>query len=191
MMLTATIAALLAAAIFFLLAATRSALKNWMVPVTNIALSTLGSKTALSLGSTMAAITTPLLMKRIRYFLMLHSVTTDEGPFIVGLASGNASAAEISAAISEANTAGPEDVTQSLSEDNAWVVMWNTVEFLQPADSGGEYHSKGEWHSLGKGMPAQEAVGFQAFIANLDGTALTTGAEVQGSIQVQGVWLRG
>ncbi len=190
MLIEIVIGSLLAASVW-LLAATRTNLINQMLQVDNVALSTLAARTSLNIMSTFGAITNAFLVKRVRYFLMLHSVTTDEGPFIVGLAHGNATAAEMTAALTEANTTGPEDLTQTLTEDNAWVIWWNTVERLLPPDSGGEHHSSGQWHALGKGMPALEAVGAQAFIANLDGTALTTGAEIQGMIQMQGVWLRG
>ncbi len=184
------IAAILAASVW-LLAATRSALVNQMIPVDNVALGTLAARTSLILETVLVSILSPFLVKRVRYFVKLHSVTTDEGPFIVGLAAGNATVGEITVALNEANSSGPEDISQSLTEDNAWVIWWNTVEKLLPVDSGGEAESAGEWHSLGKGMPALEAAGVKMFVANLDGTALTTGAEIQGFYQLQGVWLRG
>jgi len=135
-----------------LMAATRTALVNQMVTVDNVALATLAARTALTINSTLASVTSPFLVKRVRYLVKLHSVAVDEGPFIVGLANGDASDSEISTALNENNSAGPEDTTQSLSQDNSWVIWWNTTEFLVPSDSGGEHLSSGQWHSLGKGL---------------------------------------
>jgi len=157
--------------------------------VDNVALSTLASLTSLQLSNLFVNITATFLMKRVRYYLMIHSIATDEGPFCVGVAHGNATQAEIAAAITEGNPNGPSDVTQRLGEDAAWVVAQNTVVFPQDL-TGGQFFTNGEWMSLGKGIPWPEDAGWQIFIMNLDGTALTTGGEVQGIVQSQGVWLR-
>ena len=158
----------------------------------NIALGTLGSLTALSLGTAFTAIKNAFLMKRIRWFVKVHSIAVDEGGLLVCIARGDATVGEVAAALTEGNTVGPSDTTQTLAQDNAWVVVPGSVELLTPSDSGGEYHSSGKWLSLTRkaGIPFAEDAGWQMFIFNLDGTALTTGGEVQGLFQGQGMWLR-
>ncbi len=157
-------------------------------PIDNVPLLTLGSRTALQLSNDFTSIAATFLMRRIRYFLMLHSVTTDEGPFIVGVARGDATVAEIAAAILEGNTVGPSDTTQMLQSDTPWAVAQNSVELLFPADSLGQYHTRGGWKKIG--IPWPEGTGWQLFVMNLDGDALITGSEMQGLVQTQGVWLR-
>ncbi len=158
--------------------------------VDNVALATLAARTALQLSAAFTTLTTSFLIKRVRYFLKLHSVAVDEGPFLVGLARGNAIISEITAALTANNAIGKADITEVLTEDQPWVIYQETVRMLTPSDSGGEYLSDGRWNNMpGRGLPAVEGSGWQVFIANLDGTALTTGAEIQGMVQTQGVWL--
>ncbi len=189
-MITTIIMATLLALSVWLLIATKSALVNQVLPIANVALGTLAARTTLILETAFTALTTPFLFKRVRYFLHLENITDTEGPFIVGIANGDASVGEITTALNEANVSGPESVTDMLTQDNAWVIWWNTVEKLVEHTSG-EWSSSGKWISLGKGMPALEASGAKMFIANLDGTALTTGGIIKGLYQFQGVWLRG
>ncbi len=158
--------------------------------VDNVALATLAARTALQLSAAFTTLLDSFLIKRVRYFLKLHSVAVDEGPFLVGMAKGDATIAEITTALLANNAIGKEDVSEMLTQDEPWVIYQQSVVMLIPSDSGGEYLSDGKWNNMpGRGLPAVSGSGWQLFIANLDGTALTTGAEIQGMVQTQGVWL--
>ncbi len=160
-------------------------------PVEDVALTTLAARTALQIAADFSAIAATFLIKRVRYFLTLQSVATNEGPFMVALAQGDVTAAEASAAFTEGNTAGPSDRSQTLSQDESWNVYQASVEKLMPADSGGFHQSSGQWINMpGRGIPAPEGAGWQAIVFNADNAALTTGSIIKGIIQYQGVWLR-
>ncbi len=176
------------------MAKTMGQLKLQNGTVDNVALSTLAALTAILADSTFSSLTATFLMKRIRYFLRLEGVTADEGPFVIVASPGNASIPEITDALVKNNTSGPQDVTQTLTEDAVWAGAYqDSLEFMRP-DGGPavtSYSTSGEWHSLGggKGLPAVEGSGWTLNIFNADGTALTTGAVLKGTYQVQGVWL--
>ncbi len=172
------------------MAKTMASLVHQNEPVEDVALSTLGARSALQIANDFSAITATFLMKRVRYMLLLDAVTAGEGSFCVALAQGDTSAVEASQGFTEGNTAGPSDRTQMLTQDNSWNVIQDSVEFLRPAAVVADWESDGEWHSLGKGIPFPEGSGWQAVIMNLDNAALTTGAIIKGIIQYQGVWLR-
>lgn len=157
-----------------------------------VALGTLAARTAIVLNSDFNAITATFLMKRIRYLLQLVGRTANDDQIIIGLAKGNASIAEIASAMIENNTAGPDDVTQSLTEDTSFVVYQNTVSVLLPNGGGAEAAPKLGWSAVGgrKGIPAQEGSGFQLFAFNAGAGALATGSSINGIAHVQGVWLR-
>ncbi len=155
----------------------------------NVALGTLGIRTALALSTQFNAITATFLMKRIRYNGMIDSTTNGEGPFFIGVAQGNATVGEITNAMNEANTAGPDDVTQSLTQDNSWVVLQNSVRPFKQTDGADNWYVNEEV-SLGKGIPFAEGSGWQVFIYNADADALTTGGNVKGMAHHWGVWLR-
>ncbi len=163
------------------------------LPVNAVALSTLGARTALVLNSVMAGITAPFLMLRYRYILQLVGRTlTDDGPVVVVLNRGDATAAELGTAIQEQNTAGPEDTTQMLTQDNAWIIYNNTVHAFVMHGDGTEGIMDTGWQSFNgrKGIPASEDVGFSAHAINFGSGALATGSSINGLIHVQGVWLR-
>ncbi len=160
------------------------------------ALGTLGGQTALVINSAFNGITATFLMQRIRYFLQLVGRTAaDDGPILVGVARGDATAAEIATAMLEGNTAGPGDTTQILSQDNTWVVYQNTVVAFD-ATSGdnteGVIPKLGDWISFGgkNGIPAAEGTGFQLFAFNAGSGSLTTGSSLNGIVDIQGRWLR-
>ncbi len=158
-----------------------------------IALGTLAGRTALALNTSFGAITQSFLLTRIRYMLQLVGRTlADDGPIIVGVANGDASIAEISAAMIEGNIVGMNDVTQTLTQDNAWVVYQNTVRVFQYRGDGTEAVLESDWVSFGgkNGIPAQEDSGWQIFAFNCGSGALATGSSINGLCQAQGVWLR-
>ncbi len=155
----------------------------------DIALSTLAARTALQVSAQFVAITATFLMKRVKYFLKISGLTDGEGPILVGLARGDMSAGEISAALVERNTAGPTDTTQSLTEDVSFSIHQNSVRMgKQDGDSTNVYFDYE--FSLGKGVPWGEGAGWQLFVFNADNAALTTGAVIKGIAQYWGVWLR-
>ncbi len=161
--------------------------------VDSVALGTLGARTALTLNATLSALTATFLMKRVRYFLQLTGRTAnDDGPLLVFLNHGDATASEVAAAMIEANTSGPEDVTQSLTQDETWIVYQNTVRAIKIDALAAEGQLITGWIDLNrkKGIPAVEGAGVTCSILNGGSAALATGSLVNGIVQMQGVWLR-
>ncbi len=163
--------------------------------VDTVALGTLGARTAIVLSSVFNAITASFLMMRVRYLLKIAASTLgDDGPILIGLAKGNATLAEIGSAMIENNTSGPDDVTQSLTEDTAFTVYQNTIVSMigESTVEDGHPATKSGWIRVGgrKGIPATEGSGWQLFAFNSGSSALTTGAVINGLAHVQGVWLR-
>ncbi len=167
--------------------------------VDEVVISTLAAKTALILNSEFTAITATFLMKRVRYLLQIKGLTSaDNGPLVVGVANGNASVAEIGTAMIEKNTAGPADLTQSLTQDSAFGAVYQNsiVAFSsEPVVAATNYQSNPEtmnWIQVGgkNGIPAPEGAGFQLFIYNTGNGPMATGATVEGIAHLQGVWLR-
>ncbi len=156
----------------------------------DIALSTLAARTALQVSAQFVAITATFLMKRVKYFLKLEGVTSGEGPYLVGLARGDMSAGEISAALVERNTSGPGDTTQSLTEDVSFSILQNSVRMLGRNGKGDGVLLLEAEIPLGKGIPWAEGTGWQLFVFNAGNAALTTGAIIAGIAQYWGVWLR-
>ncbi len=161
------------------------------------ALGTLAGRTALSLNTTMAAIQQAFLMKRFRYLIQLVGRTTDDdGPLVLCLARGDASLAEVAAAMIEQNTIGREDTTQSLTEDESWVVFQNSVVpfvYVGGNSTGVPAHwAVSPWVSMGgkNGIVATEENGWSLFVFNAGSGALSTGSSLNGICQIQGVWLR-
>ncbi len=163
--------------------------------VDTVALGTLGARTAIALNTAFNALTATFLMMRVRYLLKLSGSTLgDDGPILIGIAKGNASIAEIGSAMIENNTSGPEDVTQSLTEDTSFSVYQNTVVSMigESTVEDGHPATKSGWIRFGgkRGIPASEGSGWQLFAFNSGSSALTTGAVVNGLAHTQGVWLR-
>lgn len=168
-------------------------LVNQSLTVSLVALATLTAQTALLINSELAAPTSTFLCKRVRYILQVVGRTAgDNGPLFVCLAHGNAAAGEVSAAITEHNPFGPEDITQSLTEDTAWVVWQDSISVMtvRGAETGSITLDSG-WLKLAKnGIPALEGSGVQAFVVNAGNGSLATGSSIEGLIMIQGVWLR-
>ncbi len=162
--------------------------------VNALALDTLGGRTALIVNSAFNGITATFLMFRLRYFLQYVARTADDdGPLLVGVARGDATLAEIQNALLEANTAGPGDTSQMLTQDETWSVYQNTVTVFNR--SGGDPTERfvdTAWIGFGgkNGIPAIEGTGFQLFVFNAGSGALATGSSINGLVQVQGRWLR-
>ncbi len=162
----------------------------------NKALSTLAASDALDLDLALGQLTTTFLIKRVRFFLKAVGVTAEEGPLLIGMASGNTSIAEIELGMQITNTVGPQDTTQTLSQDEAWKIYRNTIEMLRPEAVETTLYSSGKWINFpGRGIPAlgaqgSGAGGFRSWVFNAGTAALTTGAVVKGIIEYQGVWLR-
>ncbi len=156
--------------------------------VNNVALSTLAGRAAIAINEEFDTPESSFLVKKIRYLLSMSGKTAGEGPLMVGLASGDASAAEIASAMTELNSLGPADTTETLTEDEAWTVWQNTIKAFEENGQAGVITCYKEI-SLGKGMVARENQGIDAFIFNADPSALTTGISVKGIIQLWGVWL--
>ncbi len=159
-------------------------------------LGTLGAQTALLLSSSLSSsLTHSFLAKRWRGTIQVDSLDDTEGPLAIGLARGDATVAEIAAAFTEANTAGPTDTSQTLTEDEVWTIVQNSVVYLEQGNFEQETGTgKTNWHarwdiSLKKGFPFNESQGWVIFIINLDSGALTTGSAAKGHSQVWGVWL--
>ncbi len=164
-------------------------------PGVNTVLSTLASKAALTVDQTLAGLTSAFLLKRVRYMLDIENVVAGEGPLIVGLAQGDLNDAEIAAGMIVTNTVGPEDMTQVLTQDNAWKILRATLErAIYTGDGIGDLMLSGRWHNMpGRGIPFPERSGIRAFVFNADVAALadTNTAVCKGLIEYQGVWLNG
>ena len=161
----------------------------------NTTLSTLGAKTALDIEVALTALEHTFLLKRVRYWLHLENMVPSEGPILVGMAAGNTAVNEITSGMAITNTVGPNDVTQTLSQDEAWKIYRNTLEMLTYDGEGvGDLRTSGRWHRFpGRGIPALRPSGFRSFVFNADVAALadTNTALIKGLIEYQGVWLRG
>ncbi len=164
------------------------------LPIDAVALGTLGGRAASVLDSTMINITSPFLIKQVRYLLQLTGRTVgDDGPTAILICRGDATMAEVASAMQELNSGGPEDTTQTLTQDVIYTVYMNSVKIFQFSGLGTESMMSGDWFSPGgkNGMPVPEDTGFQAVVFNCGSGSLTTGSTVNGLIQVRGVWLRG
>ncbi len=157
--------------------------------VSDAALGALAAKTAIAIGTAYNGITGTFLLKKVRYWLQIHGVSNQQGPILIGVANGNASAAEITTVMNEGNTAGPSDQTQVLTEDNVWVPFQNSIVMNQGNDANYSSTHVDREVSLGKGIPCLEGSGWQLFAFNADSNPLSTGGTVQGLVQYWGVWI--
>ncbi len=170
-------------------------LVNQTLVVSNVALTTLAAQTAVVLNNTWTSPEASFLMKRYRMFLALTGMDVGEqsGPILVLLAHGNATIAEVAAAMTELNAQGPTDLTETLTQDNAWAVYQNTVQQAIRGGDGTQAQIDSGWVNFGgrKGIPNNEEAGVHVHAYNSGGANLVTGIEVNGIVQIQGVWLRG
>ncbi len=157
-----------------------------------VALGTLSSRNDVIVNTAFSTPTNAFLCKRIRYFAQLVGRTAaDDGPIVIGCAHGDASVAEIAAAMNERNVNGPDDITNMLSQDDAWAVYQNTVTPFVIGAELTEGQTKSHWINFGgKGIPIHEGSGLVVFAFNCGSGALTTGSSVNGLAHLQGVWLR-
>ncbi len=159
----------------------------------NVALLTLGARAAIILSTQFSNPTNSFLMKRVRYFAQIaNRSANDDGPILIGCAHGDATVSEIAEAMNERNVNGPDDITNVLDQDNAWVVYQNTVMPFKYTGGVAEGATATHWINFGgrNGIPALEGSGMVLFAYNAGVGALTTGVLVNGITQIQGVWLR-
>ncbi len=161
------------------------------IPVNDLSLATLASRTAKLLSSSFSTtIKNTFLVKKIKYFLHASALTQGEQDnLLVMIAKGDASTAEVAAALTEINTVGPEDTTQARTADNAWNIWQNTVRAMESRGSATEAQLVAEI-SLGKGMPAISEQGVAVYLFNNDAVGLAGTPLVNGLVQLWGVWLR-
>ncbi len=159
------------------------------LPVDSVALATLAARTPIALVTGFDAMTAAFLVKRVRYFLRLIGVDATDGPFSVAIGPGNATQAEAKAAIDVGNSSGPLDLTAMNAQSDQYNIFQNSMENLLSRALVSVYESSGAWHSLGKGLPLPEGGGVDAWLFNLEDSAVVTGATIAGIIQLQGVWL--
>ncbi len=159
---------------------------------TGTALGTLAARTALALNTVFNALTATFLGKRWRGTALIIGVDESDGPFSLLIAPGNATVAEVTSAMIENNTGGPDDVTQSLTEDTSFVVVRNAVVDMVPVGDAAptKWFAKWDMRLGSKGIPFPEGSGFSVYIFNRDTQALETGSSIQGMFEVWGVWLR-
>ena len=168
-------------------------LVNQALPVDAIALATLGGRNALTINSSLNGLGTSFLIIRMKYLLQLVGRTiADDGPVLVVANRGDATAAEVAAALTEFNSVGPSDTTQMLTQDNAWTVFMNSVRAFIMRGDGTKGVLDSGWIKLtsGKGIPILEGTGVSFHAFNAGSGALATGSSINGQIIVQGVWLR-
>ncbi len=173
----------------------RHGLVHQNLVVDNVALSTLAAKTALALNTAWNSPEASFLMKRTRFLLKARGMVADDdgGPVIILLAHGNATVAEVASAMSEINAQGPTDITEALTQDNAWIVYQNPIQMLQKKTAATEAYTTTEWMNFGgkNGIPNMEEAGVTLHAYNAGNGNLDTGMTIQGLVQIQGVWLRG
>ncbi len=153
--------------------------------IDTFALSTLGSKTAITVESQhSSALNSSFLMKRVRGNLLLKAA--DQGDVIIlGMAMGDASVTEIKTAL-EQTQLDRDPPTQA----NTRVVLHETLTALVGRTTAQVDREKIDI-SLGggKGIPFEKGEGWQWFAYNPDDGALQAGAEVMGQLTYYGVWL--
>ncbi len=159
------------------------------------ALSTLTANQAIIINTQFGSgLSRSFLMKKLRMYGLTAFVDEGDGNLCYGLAKGDATVAEIAAAMNEFNANGPEDTTETLTEDEVWTVIQNSLVWGKPsgeADGASGSHDitfDGEI-SFGKGIPAVEDQGVSIFVYN-GGPSMTTGALASVHAQIYGVWLR-
>ncbi len=155
---------------------------------TDTNLGTLATLTAVSLDSTYGSgMTRTFLLKYFKYLLILESLTTTEGPVIIGLAKGSATAAEIASAFVN-DSPDPDDATSLTIVAARQAVFWQSVQILD-GRTDTVNSAKVQMGARGKGIPIIEDDGIQLFAFNADISSLTTGARVRGMYFLEGVWL--
>ncbi len=158
--------------------------------IANVALGTLGSRTAAVLSAQFGTtIDRTFLIKKMTMSILASGITAGEGPFSIGLANGDATLGEIAAAYDEINTVGPSDTTQERTQDNVWNISQNSWKNMEFKSTGAIAELHGEI-KFPKGIPALENKGVQLALFNHDGSALTTGTVIKGTVQLWGVWLK-
>ncbi len=165
---------------------------NQSLSVNGVSLGTLTARNAITINTELVALTNSFLCKRVRYFLQMNTRTADDdGPILVCLSHGNAATGEIGLSITEHNPFGPADVTQSQTQDDAWIIWQDSIAMFKTAGDQTHAQIDSGWLKLGKnGFPALEGSGVQAWVINAGSGTLVTGAIVMGLIMIQGVWLR-
>ncbi len=156
------------------------------------ALSTLTANEAIIINTELGtALGRSFLMKKLKLSGLLSTVDAADGNMCMGLARGDATVAEIAAAMNEFNASGPEDTTESLTEDEVWTVIQKSVVWakqgIQTSDTKHDLLIVDEI-SFGRGIPAIEDQGVSIFVYN-GGPSLTTGALASVHAQLWGVWL--
>ncbi len=159
----------------------------------NVPLLTLAARAAIILTTQFNNPTSTFLMKRIRYLAQFSNRSSnDDGPILIGCANGDANVSEIAEAMNERNVNGPEDITNVLDQDKAWVVYQDTVRPFVVRGDQAYGQVAPHWTKFpGKnGTPALETSGMVVFAYNAGVGALTTGMLINGIAHIQGVWLR-
>lgn len=164
--------------------------------IDDVSISALGAKTAVALSAVLAGIQNSFLVKRVKYMLKLSGGVNEDELIVVFLNPGNASLAEVQQALTQVNTIGPTDRTQTLLDDNIWNIWQKTVRMFHsvgPADGATVALGIAEVIddiSLGKGMVAREDEGVAVHAMNIANNAMAAAnQEVTGIVQLWGVWL--
>ncbi len=168
-------------------------LVNQQLELDNVALATLSARTALIVNTQFSTPTASFLMKRLRYFAQIANRTAnDDGPILIGCANGDATVAEISTAMNQRNVNGPDDITNVIDQDSAWVVYQNTVVPFEIQGDQTFGQAPAQWMIFGgkNGIPAIEGSGMVVFVYNSGSGSLATNSTVNGILHLQGVWLR-
>ncbi len=165
-------------------------LKIQNLVVDDVDLVTLAARTAVAINSQFTSITATFLVNRIKYILQATTIDATDGPLAVVIAKGGATVAEVNAAFTEHNTNGPDDITQALTEDEAWTVWQKSLRMFRKNGTNTHAEVSADFKLPGRGIPALEDQGLGIFAVNLGNNALSTGVLVSGLVQLWGVWLR-
>ncbi len=149
-----------------------------------IGLGTLAAKTALVIESQHNDITSPFMMTHVRGSIVLKAA--DQGDtVVVGMAQGNASLTEIKTALEatqKARSPSQQAATRKVLHQTLMTLICRTT--AQPDKVFIDEKIGGK-----KGIPFDEAVGWQWFAYNPDDGAFASGAELLGQMTYNGVWL--
>jgi len=157
--------------------------------LTDVALGTLGTLTALVIGTGTKAILKNFLVKKIHILLGVINLTAGE-TIIVGI-NANDSGVSGGYAIGTLSTLLAPELSEAYLTTQEFVkTVWHETPALVQG-GGNDVTVIDKWVSVGggKGIPCMAGAGPEVHVLNPTGDSLTTGALVNGVVTYYGVWL--
>ncbi len=144
---------------------------------------TLAGVTGISMGGVSTAFEDDFLCKKIRAHLWGSNWTAGDG-LIIGIARGTATVAEIKTAL----TTSPTSMVETNIEGATKLVFFETVRVITATDGHNEYDIDVSLGG-GRGIPLANGHGYQLFVYNPTGSALSSSVLISCIITLYGVWL--